>query len=245
MKDWLGLVIGNSRLHWGWFQENTLQRTWHSPHLTQPASTLPSFISEVVGNTEMLVYLASVVPTQTQLWQGLKDWQEITLEDIPLGGMYETMGRDRALSLYGAISHYNSPILVIDGGTALTFTGAGSQQEFIGGAILPGLQLQFQTLSQATAALPQISIPKQLPQRWAKDTPTAIQSGITYTILAGVQDYVTDWWREFPKSRIVLTGGNAAWLNTQLSQRFEQNHELITIDPHLAFWGMQRVVQQK
>jgi type III pantothenate kinase len=244
MKDWLGLVIGNSRLHWGWFHQKTLQQTWDSPHLIQPATTLPDFIVQRVGNAEIPVYVASVVPAQTQLWRGLQHWQEMKLEDIPLQGMYETMGCDRALSLFGAISRYTSPLLVIDGGTALTFTGAGYHKEFVGGAILPGLRLQFQTLSQATAALPQVPLPQQLPQRWAKATPTAIQSGILYTSLAGVQDYINQWWQEFPKSQVILTGGDAAWLHTQLSLRFEHNRELIKVDPHLAFWGIQAIVRQ-
>jgi type III pantothenate kinase len=244
MEDWLGLVVGNSRLHWGWFQGGKLRQTWDSPHVTQPTMTLPDFIVQRVGKTEITVYIASVVPAQTHLWQGLQPQREITLQDIPLQGMYATMGRDRALALWGAICRYHSPILVIDGGTALTFTGAGSQQEFVGGGILPGLRLQFQTLSQATAALPQIPIPQQLPTRWGKDTPTAIQSGITYTILAGVQDYITHWWREFPQSQVVFTGGDGGWLYRQLSLRFEENRELLNIDPHLAFWGMQAVVQK-
>lgn len=35
-KNWLGLVIGNSRLHWAWFSGDELKLSWHSSHLEQP-----------------------------------------------------------------------------------------------------------------------------------------------------------------------------------------------------------------
>ena len=46
------------------------------------------------------------------------------------------------------------PMLVIDAGTALTFTGADANQCLVGGAILPGLRLQLASLGQKTGQLP-------------------------------------------------------------------------------------------
>ena len=40
--------------------------------------------------------------------------------------MYPTLGIDRALALYSAGSTFRFPVLVIDAGTALRFTGADS-----------------------------------------------------------------------------------------------------------------------
>jgi type III pantothenate kinase len=34
-KNWLALAIGNSRLHWALFQENKLQSSWDTQHLSQ------------------------------------------------------------------------------------------------------------------------------------------------------------------------------------------------------------------
>ncbi|HEY9861882.1 MAG TPA: type III pantothenate kinase, partial [Candidatus Obscuribacterales bacterium] len=150
---------------------------------------------------------------------------------------YPTLGIDRALALWGAGEVYGWPVLVIDAGTALTFTG-GAQRQLVGGAILPGLSLQVRALADKTAALPAIALPETLPKRWANDTQGAIASGIVYMVLAGVMDFIQDWRQAFPGSAVVITGGD----RTLLHQYLHQHPELaahIHIDPNLIFWGMQ------
>ena len=93
----------------------------------------------------------------------------------------------------GAGETYGYPVLVIDGGTALTITGIDANRRLIGGAILPGLRLQLRSLSVGTAALPEIILPQQLPPRWSNNTPDSIASGILYTVSAGISDFIQDW----------------------------------------------------
>ncbi len=234
--QWLALVIGNSRLHWGYFQGDILQKTWDTPHLTNQIITqsLPNslLIPELANNLPL--YLASVVPSQTQLWQTYPNLHLITLDQIPLEKLYPTMGIDRALAVLGSGEKYGFPCLVIDGGTALTFTGVNRDRALVGGAILPGLSLQFQTLASNTAALPQAQLPTSLPTRWSTTTPDAIQSGIIYTILAGVESFIDDWLEQFPTSKVVLSGGDSVSLvdylqskNTHLLDYMYQDHNLI------------------
>ena len=45
------------------------------------------------------------------------------------------MGVDRAAALYGAKVYYGSPVLVIDGGTAMTYSALDSRENIIGGGI--------------------------------------------------------------------------------------------------------------
>ncbi|HEY9889978.1 MAG TPA: type III pantothenate kinase, partial [Candidatus Obscuribacterales bacterium] len=148
---WLGLVVGNTRLHWGLFHGDTLTGGWHTPHL--PPATVTALwqqqfapaawgaaaaaIPPLPPGVPLPLWVASVVPSQTALWQAYPDFHAITLGDLPLGNLYPTLGIDRALNLVGAGDRYGWPILVIDAGTALTFT-AGTAQGLIGGAILPG-----------------------------------------------------------------------------------------------------------
>jgi len=186
------------------------------------------------------LYLASVVPHQTALWQAYPDVHLITLDQIPLQGIYPTLGIDRALALWGAGEAYGFPILVIDAGTALTFTAADVNCFLVGGAILPGLGLQLQSLSQRTANLPLVEIKNglSLPQRWALNTPKSIQSGAIYTITAGIRDFIQAWWQEFPASGVVMTGGDGNLLLTYLRSRFPEIASKVVFEPHLIFWGM-------
>jgi len=258
-EHWLALMIGNSRLHWAWFFGTTLQESWDTIHLpatvvepliqrwvcgVMPAEVLPPCLVSMHPSdptNQLPLYLASVVPKQTKLWQTYPATQVIKLDDLPLTGVYPTLGIDRALTLLGAGETFGYPVMVIDAGTALTFTGADAQQRLIGGAILPGLRLQLQSLTQKTAALPSTQLPPNLPSRWALQTSHAIESGVVYTVLAGIRDFVEDWRCEFPDSQIALTGGDIVLLQTYLQSQFPEIARQIIVDPDLIFWGIRSV----
>jgi type III pantothenate kinase len=179
------------------------------------------------------------------LWEAYPEVRIITLEQIPLQGVYPTLGIDRALALWGAGETWGFPVLTIDAGTALTFTGADGDRMLVGGAILPGLGLQLQSLAQKTANLPQVEAQNvlSLPPRWALNTPESIQSGIIYTIIAGVRDFIAAWWQKFPESHVVLTGGDGKLLLGYLRSRFPEIASQVIFEPHLIFWGMRVIVR--
>lgn len=266
ISAWLALMIGNSRLHWAWFEGDRLCQTWDTPHLppdiavsllqtlartglgTNLAMNLviksgsPDFPTDLTIPAQSPLWLASVVPTQTTIWQTYSQTQLITLAQIPLAGLYSTLGIDRALALVGAATGYGLPSLVIDAGTALTFTGVGVQNQLVGGAILPGLRLQLHTLSEQTAALPSTMQQKLvLPNRWSTNTSEAIWSGVLYTLLAGLRDFITDWQQQFPASAILLTGGDADLLAALLQQQIPDLAAQIRVDHNLIFRGIHKI----
>ncbi|MCY7333061.1 MAG: type III pantothenate kinase [Pseudanabaena sp. CAN_BIN31] len=154
------------------------------------------------------IAIASVVPHIVTYWHSLTQTQIITTPDVPLQGLYATLGVDRALAAFGAGEIYGYPVLVIDAGTALTLTGIDANKSLVGGAIVAGLRSQFACLHQNTAALPDLPIPETLPTRWANDTVSAIQGGVAHLLLAGLQSYINDWRSQFPDSQVILTGGD-------------------------------------
>ncbi|MEB3342265.1 pantothenate kinase [Okeania sp.] len=257
-QNWLGLMIGNSRLHFGYFIGAIPQKTWDINHLEN--KEIKSYFNQekviekklkniletnnINLNYRIPLLIASVVPEQTAIWQTYPDSELITLNNLPLQGLYSTLGIDRALAVLGAGTNFGWPILVIDAGTAMTFTGADAEKKIVGGAILPGLKLQLSSLSQGTAMLPSINIPIELPPRWAKQTTTAIQSGIVYTILAGMKDYVISWLEEFPESKIVFTGGDRSILLSHFTTLFPELAATVIDAPDVIFWGMVKVWQQ-
>jgi len=235
---WLALMIGNSRLHWAKFRGETLEHAWDTEHLPAVDSNAPlEALSgiETERDRPIPLYLASVVPQQTALWQTYPELHLITLDQLPLQGLYPTLGIDRALALLGAAKVWGLPTLVLDAGTAFTFTGIDSNSQLVGGAILPGLKLQLQSLSQRTANLPAIELPQILPPRWGLNTPTAIQSGVIYTLLAGVRDFIQTWLQQLPESQILLTGGDRTLLLTYLQTQSPDIANRINTDPNLVF----------
>ncbi|WP_315791443.1 pantothenate kinase [Fischerella sp. JS2] len=259
---WLALIIGNSHLHWGLFNGKTLCHTYDTQRLPKSfvyqlskCQTLPE-AQEILSSSlpptphtthippttpSLPLLLASVVPSQTALWLTYPNVRVITLEEIPLQGMYPTLGIDRALALWGAGNAWGFPILVIDAGTSLTFSGADANQNFFGGAILPGLGLQIATLAENTGQLPDVELPLDLPQRFAVNTQEAIQSGVIYTLLAGIKDFVEAWWQSFPQGKIVITGGDRTLLTKYLHSLFPEIAMRLIVEPNLMFWGMERI----
>ncbi len=155
------------------------------------------------------------------------------------------MGVDRALAASGAIALYRQPCLIIDGGTALTFTGVNRGKQFIGGAILPGLRSQLISLNQKTSALPAIELPQTLPNRWASSTDEAIASGIVYTAIASIQGYINDWLEQFPQGKIIFTGGDAELLSKYLHLVSPDLARSIAIEPNLVFWGIRLLYERQ
>lgn len=243
MSDWLGLVIGNSRLHWAWFVDSVLKSAWDTPHLLEKINSSES-LSQIIPHRNGIaninsipIYLASVVPSQTALWLDYPQLHQITLTNIPLLNTYATLGIDRALAVYGAGETYNYPCLVIDGGTAFTFTGVDENKALIGGAILPGLQSQFKVLHQQTAALPLVSLPPKLPPRWSLNTENAIASGIIYTTMAGINSYIKSF-RFDPHASFILTGGDSKLIFQYFKTLYPENTKQIIVDNYLIFWGL-------
>ncbi|GAB4216606.1 MAG: pantothenate kinase [Synechococcales cyanobacterium] len=193
LPQWLAVVQGNSHQRRGWFQGSRLlhQEVW-------------------VGNPP-------VDWTQELWWLGVagaapSSARVITLPDVPLRNLYSSLGLDRAMGLWEATCRWGWPLLLVDAGTALTFT-AGQAGAFAGGAILPGWACQARALHQFTAALPQVDpLPAAPPEgipRWANTTAEAIRSGITYGLQATIRDFWQDWSRQYPQSQLVITGGDA------------------------------------
>ena len=253
-SSWLALAIGNSRLHWALFKGEKLYATWDTAYLAAafiqlladgswdslpPEILLPKPIIRETFAHPLPLYLVSVVPNQTQLWQTYPNVRVITSSNVPLKNIYPTLGSDRAVALWGAQATWGMPVLVIDAGTALTITGADANFSLVGGAILPGLSLQFQSLGQKTANLSTAQLPQQLPPRFATNTTEAIQSGIIYALIAGVENFITAWWQMYPHSQVILTGGDRIFLYSYLNSQFPKVAEQVKCDRHLIFWGMQ------
>jgi type III pantothenate kinase len=217
-ESWCALVVGNSRLHWAVFSGSRLQRTWDISYAKDDVSTArqwaewqalsPAFqwIADAGGQWPPL-WLLSVVPSQIQFWQSYPRVTLLQLADIPLLEVYPSLGCDRALAVWAAGVIYGWPILVIDGGTALTLTGANANGHLVGGAILPGVALQLQSLTRATT-LPAIEPSELPPPRWGQNTSEAIRSGVLYTLWAGLSDFIQSWCQDFGDSKIVITGGD-------------------------------------
>ena len=69
--------------------------------------------------------------------------------DIRLTGQ-ETVGSDLIAAAEGALQRYSPPLVIVDMGTATTFTVLDESGAFLGGAIAPGVRLSAEALARRT-----------------------------------------------------------------------------------------------
>ncbi len=101
-----------------------------------------------------------------------------------------TVAADLVTAAVAAKEKYPLPCVVIDMGTATTLTVVDEKGKYIGGAILPGVELSLSALTEKTALLPKIEI--QAPQNAiCSNTIDCMKSGIIFGT-AGAIDRMID-----------------------------------------------------
>lgn len=135
---------------------------------------------------------------------GLKSGLNIRCDDA------REVGADRIVNCVSAIVEYgeNTPMIVVDFGTATTFNIISENNEFIGGVIAPGIKGSLDSLVNGTAKLPRVEIeaPKSI---IAKNTVTNMQAGIVFGF-AGLVEYIVKRIKKelkVPRVKTIATGG--------------------------------------
>ena len=142
-----------------------------------------------------------------------------------------SLGADRVADTVAAIHEYPLPLLVVDMGTATTISVINDKEEFVGGAIMPGLRLSLEALSSRASLLPHIDLipPKSVIGR---NTIDAMDSGMIYgtaSMLDGMIDRIQEELGQ--PVQVIATGG--------LSQKVTPycKHTIVQ-DPNLLLKGL-------
>ena len=112
------------------------------------------------------------------------------------------MGADRA-----ALAQYPVPLVIVDMGTATTISVVDDKKHYIGGMILPGVQISLDALTSRASQLSGISIeePKKI---IGKNTVDCMKSGILYGNAAAVDGIIDRIEEELgQKVTVIATGG--------------------------------------
>ncbi|MFP4415868.1 MAG: type III pantothenate kinase [Chitinispirillaceae bacterium] len=105
------------------------------------------------------------------------------------------LGKDRiANALYAHFRYPRKCVIIIDAGTTITVDLLDPAKGFVGGMIMPGLNMQLQSLHNGTAALPSVSKFQDFNYP-GFSTLSCMQLGVLYSCSGGVQK-VVQWCRE-------------------------------------------------
>lgn len=117
------------------------------------------------------------------------------------------VGADRICSAVAVYEKYGGPAIVVDFGTATTYTAVSASGEFLGGAIAPGVGISVAALAEHAAQLPFVELVKPRTVI-ARSTVTAMQSGIIYGFVGQVEEMVRRIRAELGgRATVVATGG--------------------------------------
>jgi type III pantothenate kinase len=223
------LVIdcGNTLIKYGVFTDNQLiENGLINDSINTILERHPSILKAIIASVtqEHLVILPKL--------QHLKQSHLFTNTlNLPIENLYETtqtLGSDRLAASIGAFTlHPNSNVLTIDAGTCIKYNFVNEQNQFIGGAISPGLSMRLKALHQFTNSLPLIDFDENYENLTGKNTKDSILSGALIGAVCEVESMIQQYQNTYSILKIVFTGGNANYLCKQLKNRFFADEHLI------------------
>lgn len=142
------------------------------------------------------------------------------------------VGADRIVNALGAVARFGAPVVTVDFGTATTVDLIGTDGEYRGGAIAPGVTIAADALVRSTAALRRVDVvaPAHVVGR---STVEAIQSGLVFGYAGLVDGLIARFLAQVGSDDVpvVATGGLADVV-------VDQCRHPIVLDPHLTLRGL-------
>ena len=245
--------IGNTHIHLGLFIRGSLRKTWKI--VSTPARSGDEYallLGGMIGEGLPLqgAIVASDVPrlewpVAAAIEEEFKTMPMIMDDRTPLGinNCYERpeeVGMDRLANAVGAYYLYGAPALILDFGTAVTLdylagpTVGDPLPSYMGGAILPGVEMSAEALAKGTAKLPRIELIE--PRRViGRTTDESMRAGLMRGYIGAIQSLVECAREEIGSAvPVYATGGDALDLRHNLP--FLQE-----IEPNLTHYGLRQI----
>jgi type III pantothenate kinase len=216
----LCIDIGNSCIKAAQFNAGTLSsRISFETSKGGNSQKIPDLLANLVKEKPEGIIYSSVVPDINQYIERVctslfetRPVRVSSLSKLNFTIRYDNpdqLGADRIATSAAAFDLYpGKDIIVIDGGTAITFCVLLSEGIFDGGVITAGVGTAMSSLSQKAAQLFSVDLSKPK-KAAARSTESALQSGFYYgwvSLVNGIVDRLTaEYARDFT---IVVTGGS-------------------------------------
>jgi type III pantothenate kinase len=139
------------------------------------------------------------------------------------------IGTDLVCNAVYAYYTHKKNCIIVDFGTALTYTVVSEKGEIIGVSIAPGLKTAVKSLFSNTAQLPEV--PLQMPDSAiGKNTVHAIQAGILWGYVGMVREMIHQIKKEVGQDCMVLATGGLSSILTPLRDEFDEVDKALTLN---------------
>lgn len=242
----LTIDIGNTNIVFGISDQNKWLKIWRiQTDLSKMADEYEVIFrslftsSKICKNEITRTIMSSVVPLMVRPFNEMLNNLLGHLPTLVGPSIYERLpvkvlnpyeiGTDLVCDATAAFIRYQKPCMVIDFGTAMTFTTLGKTGEILGVAIAPGLLTALKSLTGNTAQLPDVQLVSP-PSVLGKNTIHAIQSGLVLGFAGLVDSIVSRTEEELGESLTVIATGGLSAILFNVAKKIQIIDENLTLD---------------
>jgi len=227
----LAIDVGNTRIKAAVFEGSILLETFVIMKFE-----LQKGIQNILEAHKKITHLvvASVTDVEKQSFTVFKNILNIHFvshnDPFPFHNCYETpqtLGIDRMVLAAGATLRFpDQNRLVIDAGTCVTYDFIDQNNNYLGGAISPGLHLRYEVLHNFTAKLPLLEL--ENPKHFiGKSTSESIHSGVVNGLVYEMDGFINQYKEQYSNFIIILTGGDTDFLAKRLKNTIFANSNFL------------------
>lgn len=227
----LTVDVGNTRIKAAVFEEDILISEFVFPKndieeniqkILKDFPNIANLVVASVGNEEKETFLSFNNTVNVQLVSHRDNFPFTNLYETP-----HTLGIDRMVLAAGAVLAFpNQNRLVIDAGTCITYDFVDKDNNYLGGAISPGIRLRYEALHNYTAKLPLLSLEE--PGNFiGQSTAAAIHSGVVNGVVNEIDGFIGQYKELYSKFTIILTGGDTVFLAKRLKNTIFANSNFL------------------
>jgi len=250
----LCIDIGNTNMVIGlWNEGNWLAqwrvRTAHDKMPDEYAVLLKTLLRDRDYELENVtrVVIASVVPHLKTVFQNLFN-SYLGVKPLILGPGIHTgisiridnpaeLGADLVADAVAAYERLHTTCIIVDFGTATTFSAVSEDGEFLGVSIAPGIEVAAEALARQTAQLPHIRLIPP-PKVIGKNTTHSMQSGLIFGYIGLVEGLIRRIRIELGGKAVVIATGGLSKVFAPLTD------EITIIDQELTLEGL-RIISER
>lgn len=242
----LAIDVGNTQTVVGLYAEEQLLDHWRvATNAERTSDEHALLISEFLGfhgfsfdDDVQGIALCSGVPRLTAALREMTEryfgFSPLVLEPGVKTGMpilYDNpreVGPDRIADAVAAFDLYGGPTIVVDFGTATVFDAISPKGEYLGGAIIPGIEISLDALYGRAAGLRRVELvePRSVIGR---STIESIQSGAVYGFSGMVESMCRRIEAEIGEACTVVATGGLGGLMTPLSDTIQYHEPWLTL----------------
>jgi type III pantothenate kinase len=237
--------VGNTQTHFGTFRGEELLEHWRFATVRQ--STADQLGAALSNLLELRGYgfddltgsiVSSTVPQLEPEWLAMAK-RYLGHEMLAVGPGTKTglairydnpreIGADRLVNAVAMRARFSGSAVCVDFGTATTFDVVSAQGEYVGGALMTGIEISLEALSERGARLPKVDLapPKSV---IGKNTIDAIRAGVVYGYAGAIDAILRRLYDALGERADVIATGGLSGLVVPYTEEIDEVDDLLTL----------------